>query len=172
MRRIQTPTTPSIVKSLFTGAVSPSIMPAATSQAIFNQFTELLSSALLALVVLSLFLAMGGWLSSLSRAARSLQRTASSSFTALRQSADRRGLGTGSFGRVVEKLRPGLIAGTVGACVLPLFLNRPVLVGGVTTTLLVVIAVLLIIELVRRPVDPVIGTESGEVDAVESAGSA
>lgn len=156
----------------FASAVSPSIMPAVTSQAIFNQLTELLSSALLALVVLSLFLAMGGWLSSLSRAARSLQRTASSGFTALRQSADRRGLSTGSFGRAVEKLRPGLIAVTAGACVLALFLNRPVSVGGVTATLLVVIAVLFVIELFRRPVDPVIGAESGKVDAVESAGSA
>ncbi|QBE48930.1 hypothetical protein [Leucobacter triazinivorans] len=140
-----------IGKQFFVGAVSPGVMPAATARVLFEQLTMLISSTLLALVALSLFVGVGGWLAGRSRAARAIRGAAESGFTAARSAADRRGIGTGGFGRAVERWRSAIIVATVGVGVLVLFLNRPISMGGVIGTLIVVLVVLLLVELVRRP---------------------
>jgi hypothetical protein len=135
------------------GAVSPSIMPAATARVIFDQLTLLISSTLLALTVLSVFVAIGGWLAGSSRPARAIRGAAHSGFTAVREAADRRGLGTGRFGRLVDRWRSAIVVATIAVGALVLFLNRPPTVGGVSATLLIVLLALLVVELVRRPAD-------------------
>lgn len=140
-----------IGKQYYAGAVSPSIMPTDTAQVVFDQLTLILSAGVLALVVLSLVVAIGGWLSSSYRPARVICGAADSGFTAVRATADRRGLGTGGVGRVVDRWRSALIAATIGLGVFVLFQIRPITVGGVAATVLAVLVVLLAIELVRRP---------------------
>ena len=156
-----------IGKQFFTGAVSPSIMPAATAHLIFDQLTELISSMLLSLVVLSLFVAAGGWLSGSSRPARAVRGAAGAGLAAVREASDRRGLGTGGFGRLVERWHSVLVAATIGVGVLVLFLQRPPTLGGVASTLLVVLAVLLVVELVRRPPERTMpdGSDDAETEA-------
>ncbi|WP_066904844.1 hypothetical protein [Millisia brevis] len=140
-----------IGKQYYAGAVSPSIMPTATAQVIFDQLTQILSAGVLALVVLSLFVAIGGWLSSSYRPARVIRGAADSGFTSVRATADRRGLGTGNVGRVVDRWRSALVAATIGLGVFALFQTRPITVGGVVTIVLIVLVGLVVIELVRRP---------------------
>lgn len=142
-----------IGKQFFVGTVSPSMMPAATARALFDQLTLLISSTLLALVALSLFVAVGGWLTGTSRLARAIRGAAESGFGAVRAAAHRRGIGTGGLGRSVERWHSAIIVATVSVGVLALFLNRPVSLGGVIGTLVMVLAVLLVVELVRQPGD-------------------
>ncbi|MBO1902539.1 hypothetical protein J4H92_11335 [Leucobacter weissii] len=140
-----------IGKQFFAGAVSPSIMPAATAHLVFDQLTLLMSSTILAMVVLSIFLALGGWMAGGSRPARAIRGAAETGFSAARGAADRRGLSTDSFGRAVERWRSAIVLATIGVGVVVLFLNRPPTAAGVVTTLLVVLLVLLAVELLRRP---------------------
>ncbi|WP_449281945.1 hypothetical protein [Leucobacter sp.] len=158
-----------IGKQFFVGAVSPSVMPAATARVLFEQLTALISSTLLALVVLSLFAGIGGWLAGASRPARAIRGAAESGFSAARTAADRRGIGTGGFGRAIERWRSAIVLATVGIGVLVLFLNRPISMGGVIGTLIVVLVVLLLVELVRRPAPAAVpaarAAETEEADA-------
>ncbi|WP_198410824.1 hypothetical protein [Microbacterium halophytorum] len=147
----------------FVGAVSPSVMPAGTARSIFDQLTELLSSTLTALIVLSAFVALGAWLSGRSRPAAALRGATSSAFSAVRGAADRHGVRTGAFGRAVDRWRPAIIVLTILVGVFALFLTRPVTTGAVVTTVVLVLVVLLVIELVRRP---------AEMDAAAASGVA
>ena len=85
----------------------------------------------------------------------------------MREASDRRGLGTGGFGRLVERWHSVLVAATIGVGVLVLFLQRPPTLGGVASTLLVVLAVLLVVELVRRPPERTMpdGSDDAETEA-------
>lgn len=151
-----------IGRQFFIGAVSPSVMPAPTALVIFNQLTMLISSTLLAAVTLSLFIAMGGWLAGASRPARAVRGAASSGFVAARAAADRRGIGTGAFGRGVERWRSAIVVAAVLIGVVILFQTRPITVGGVIGTLVGVLVVLLVVELIRRPAEPSAKTDEDE----------
>lgn len=140
-----------IGRLFFIGSVSPSIMPGATAGVIFDQLTELMSSALISLVVLSAIIAVGAWLCGASRPARALRAAGNRGFSTLRASSDRHGLNPGGFGRVVERLRSAIIVTTVAIGVLVIFLNRPVTLEKIISTLVVVLVVLLLVEMVRRP---------------------
>ncbi|MFV0434155.1 MAG: hypothetical protein ACK5LO_09265 [Leucobacter sp.] len=141
-------------KLFFLSAVSPSIMPKATATALFEQLTQSISSTTTALAVLCAFLAIGAWVSGSSRAARAIRGATGSGFGAVRAAALRHGLDTRGFGRAVERWRSALMVATVAIGVLVLFLDRPVTLGKVFGTLIVVLLVLLVIELVRRPEPP------------------
>jgi hypothetical protein len=158
-----------IGKQFFVGTVSPSVMPAATAHVLFDQLTLLIFSTLVALVVLSLFIAIGGWLAGASRPARAVRGAAESGFSAVRTAADRRGIGTGAFGRTVERWRSAIIVATVGIGVLVLFLSRPITTGGVIGTLIAVLAVLLVTELARRPADEAAAAAEAETEAEAAA---
>ncbi|WP_200332524.1 hypothetical protein [Leucobacter sp. L43] len=140
-----------IGKQVFVGAVSPSVMPSATARVLFDQLTLLLASTVLALIVLSLFIGIGGWLAGSSRSALAIRGAAESGFAAARSAADRRGIGTGSFGRAVERWRSAIIVAAIGFGVILLFVHRPITVGGVVGTLVAVLIVLMLLEIARRP---------------------
>lgn len=150
-----------IGEQFFIGTVSPSVMPAATAQTLFDQLTALISSTILALVVLGVFVGIGGWLAGGSAPARAVRGIAGPGFAAVRSAADRHGLDPRGFGALVERWRSAIVAVTAGIGVLVLFLNRPATVGSVLSTLVVVLAVLVVVELVRRPA---IGMHRGEVE--------
>lgn len=140
-----------IGRRFFVGAVSPSVMPASAARAIFDQLTLLMSSAVLALTVLSGFIAVGAWLAGRSRAATALRTAGARLLETIRTSADAHGLNTGSFGRLIERWHSAIVAATIAGGILVLFLNRPMSLGGVILTLVIMLFVLLIVELVRRP---------------------
>lgn len=140
-----------IGRRFFVGTVSPSIMPAATADVLFEQVTAFISSTLLSLVVLGLAFAVGGWLTGPSRPAIAIRGAGNSAFTAVRGASDRHGLDTRGFGRAVDRWRAVIVGAAIAIGVLVLFLARPITVGGVIGTIVAVLAVLLVVELVRRP---------------------
>ncbi|MFT3970846.1 MAG: hypothetical protein QM695_11370 [Micropruina sp.] len=140
-----------IGRRFFVSTVSPSIMPAATAEVLFGQVIELIYPAVSALVMLSVLIAVGAWLFGASRPAVALRTAGDRAFASVRAAADRNGLGTGSFGRGVERWRSAILVVTVAISVGTLFLRRPASMENVLGTLAVVLLVLLIVELVRRP---------------------
>lgn len=159
-----------IGKLVFIGGVSPSIMPAATAEVIFVQLTELIASTLLALITLFLLVMLGAWFAGASHRAVALRGLFDSGFAAARRATDRRGLSTGALGRFLDRWRSALGGAAVAIGVLVLFLVRPITFGGVLSTLLCVVALLCLIELLRRPerevADPLAQSETeGEVPA-------
>lgn len=139
-----------IGRRFFVGTVSPSIMPSAAADALFGQLTALISSTVLALVVLSLAVAFGAWIAGPSRAALAIRGAADAGFSAVRRTADRHGLDTRGFGRLVDRWHSAVVV-AIALGVLVLFLNRPATLGGVIGTIATVLVVLLLVELVRRP---------------------
>lgn len=138
-------------KLFFLAEVSPSIMPVAAATAMFMQLTAVMVSAIASLTVLSLLIALGAWVFGDSRPATSIRKWGNDRFTAARTGLDRVGINTGGLGRVVNRLRGGIAAVSIVAAVLVIFLIRPVTVGTITWTLVALLAVLLIVELIRRP---------------------
>ncbi|WP_221583891.1 hypothetical protein [Microbacterium sp. G2-8] len=150
-----------IGRVFFIGAVSPSIMPAATASALFAQLTLLLQSTAVALAVLGVFVAIGSWLAGSTRPARALRTATSNGTSALRAAGDRHGLSTGRFGELVERGRSVILIAVAAIGVLLLFANRPPTMGGVIGVVVGVAVVFAVVELVRRPVTP---ADSGAED--------
>lgn len=142
-----------IGKLVFLGAVSPSILPAATAEVVFAQLTELIASTLLALITLFVLIAVGAWLAGASRLAVATRGALESGFAAIRRAADARGLGSGATGRFVERWRSAILVLTVAVGVAVLFLIRPITFGAVVATLVCVLFVLCVAEVLRRPAD-------------------
>ncbi|HEU0182704.1 MAG TPA: hypothetical protein VFR16_10990 [Agromyces mariniharenae] len=135
----------------FVGAVSPSIMPRDAAESLFDGLVEFMLSTILALFVLALLIAVIAWFSGPWRPARAARDFAGSGFTAVRRSAAKRGLTTGSFGIALDRWRG--VAYTIIALVATavVLFNRPVTLGVVFWTLVLALVALLIVELLRRP---------------------
>lgn len=158
----------------FISSVSPAVMPAATAEVLFDQVTMLIHPAVSALVVLSALIAVGSWLFGRSRPAIAIRSAGDRVFGAVRAAADRNNLGTGSLGRAVERWRSAILVLTVAIGVGYIFLRRPASMANVLGTLAVVLLVLLIVELVRRPdVQPApAGPSAGDTLVLPAPGGA
>lgn len=152
-----------IGKMFFMSAVSPSVMPAATAEVLFTQLTGLISASLLALVTLSLMIAFGAWFAGSSKLARATRSAFDSAFRAIRKAADAHGLNPGAFGRFIERWHSAIVLLTVVVGVLLLFVNRPIRLGGIIGTLVCVLLVLMLTELLRRPLQS--ADEAGDAAA-------
>lgn len=141
-----------IGEQVFIGAVSPSVMPSNTASVIFEQLTMTTFSTLVALIVLSLSLAVGGWLAGTSRASVAIRETSGRGFAFVRDAAGQRGITTGAFGRFLDRWHSAILVAVVVIGVLVLFLNRPIQIGGVVATVISVIVALVLLELLRLPV--------------------
>ena len=140
-----------IGRGFFIGTVSPSVMPGATAGVLFDQLTAMISAVLLALITLSVFIAIGAWFYGTSRPARAFRAAGDRVFAAVRASFARNGLNTGGFGRAVERWRSAIIVATAAIGVIFIFLNRPTTLGSVIGTAVVVLLVILLVEILRRP---------------------
>ena len=144
-----------IGKMLFIGAVSPSVMPAPTAEVLFNQLTELIVSTMVALIVLFIAVAIGGWLVGASKRAVAVRSALSSGFNTARRAADKRGIGTGAFGMFLDRWHSAILVVSILGAVFALFFMRPITGGGVVAVVLILLGVLLGVELLRRPAEPV-----------------
>lgn len=126
-------------------------MSATAAYAIYNQLTMLMASTLVALTVLSIIVAIASWLVSSSRAAHGVRAFTQSAFGVVRDSAEKHGITTGKFGAVINQFRSVLIIATLLVAVFVLFLSRPITLSAIFLTLIVVLMILIVIELVRRP---------------------
>jgi hypothetical protein len=152
----------------FIGAVSPSIMPRDAAESLFDGLVEFMLSTILALFVLALLIAVIAWFSGPWRPARAAREFAGSGFSAVRRSAAKRGITTGSFGIALDRWRgvAYLLIALVAAAVV--LFNRPVTLGTVFWTLVLALLALLIVELLRRPADEVTAT-TADAAAAEAA---
>jgi hypothetical protein len=126
-------------------------MPRGTADVLFAQITDRLSGGIYALALLSAIVAAGAWLHGSSRAAVAVRTAGDRAFGRIRAAADGNGLGTGRFGRAVDRWHSIIVATTVAIGVMVVFASRPASIGSVLGTLAVVLLVMLAVELVRRP---------------------
>lgn len=154
-----------IGRTFFIGAVSPSIMTAATAQSLFDQVTALLSSTIVALALVGVLIAVWAWLAGSSRSASATRAVLDSGFSAVRSTWERRGLSTGRFGASVDRFHgPILLVGMILALLL-LMATRPVTFGAVAGATVGLLVFAIVVELLRRP-GPAL-TE-GEADSGEA----
>lgn len=138
-------------RGFFVRAVSPSIMNSATAEAAFDQLTSLLTPALVASIVVGVVVAVWAWIVGPSRGARALRGASDRAFAALRRAGESRGLSTGGFGVALDRFHgPIVIAATILALVI-LIASRPISVGSVVGVLAMLVVVVLLLELLRRP---------------------
>lgn len=135
----------------FIGAVSPSLMPADAAEALFGGITDLLLNTTIALALTGVLIAASAWYQGDSRVATNLRAVLERGMVRVRAAADRNGLGTGSFGRAVDRWRSAILIVAVLLALLWIILARPLSAGVVIGALLSLIAVLLVVEMVRRP---------------------
>ena len=135
----------------FVATVSPAFMPVATAEALFGQVTENMSAIILALIVLSVLIAVGAWAFGRSRPATAIRGAANRGFARARAGLDRLHLDTGAVGSWIDRLRPALWFVGVAAAVLAIFLTRPISLGLVIGAVVALLVWLLLIELSRRP---------------------
>ena len=138
-------------RMFFVGAVSPSVMPAAAAEAVFGGITDLLLGTAVALALAGALTAVSAWYQGDSRFARNLRAVLERAMVRVRAAADRNGIGTGEFGRMLDRWRSAVLVGAVVLVFAWILLARPVTVGVVIGALGVLIGVLLLVEVLRRP---------------------
>ena len=152
-----------IGRAFFIGAVSPSVMPSDTASAVYDGLVELMLSTILALFVLSLFVAVIAWLSGPWRPARATRGLFHAGFSSIRRAAGAHGVTTGSFGIGLDRWRvAAYVVIAVVASIVVLF-NRPVTVPFVVWTVIVALLAVAVVELLRRPADEVAAEVTGPV---------
>ena len=156
-----------IGRLFFVGAVSPSVMPADAAEALFGGITDLLLGTIIALALAGALAAVSAWYEGDSRFATSLRRVVDRGLTSVRAAADRNGLGTGSFGRTVDRWHSAILIVVVLLALLWIVLARPISVGVVIGAVVSLIVVMVLVELVRRPAEA--PAEEAEAPAVVTA---
>jgi hypothetical protein len=140
-----------IGRTFFIGAVSPSIMPAAAAQSLFDEVTSLLSSTIVALALVGVLIAVWAWIAGSSRSAVAIRGLLESGFAAIRSTWERRGLSTGRFGLAVERFHGPIFIVGMALALLILITSRPVSFGMVFGVTVGLIVFAIVIELLRRP---------------------
>jgi len=143
-------------RAFFIGTVSPSIMPADTAEVAYDGLLQLMFSTIVALLVLSVFIALIAWFSGPSRPARAARGFAGAGFSSVRRSAAAHGVTTGAFGVWLDRWR-GFVYGAIAVVAsVAVLLSRPVTLGAVVTIVLLALLAVLLVELLRRPAAEVV----------------
>lgn len=140
-----------IGRTFFIGAVSPSIMPSAAAQALFDEVTTLLSSTIVALAMVGVLVAVWAWLAGSSRSAVATRGILESGFSGARSTWERRGLSTGRFGLAVERFHGPIVIVGMALALLILIVTRPVSFGSVIGVTIGLLVFMILVELLRRP---------------------
>ncbi|WP_350349219.1 hypothetical protein ABIQ69_04650 [Agromyces sp. G08B096] len=161
-----------IGRLFFVGTVSPSIMPSAAADALYEHVIATLRSTIVAALVLGLLTAVIAWCAGPSRPARSLRRFSTAAFGAVRGAGERYGVTTGAFGRWLDQWRTALYVVIAVVAALVVLVSRPLTTGTVVTTVLVALLVLLLVELLRRPATdmPVADMPVADVPSADRSG--
>ncbi|MEF2976011.1 hypothetical protein [Subtercola sp. YIM 133946] len=144
---------------IFIGAVSPAYIPSDVADTLYTHILALVSSSATSIAVLAVVVAVVGWLAGPYRAPRALRSLAASGAAWLRGAAASRGFTTGRFGEWAYRLRYVVRAAVavIGAAII--LLNRPITPAGTFWTLFGAVIVLIVLELVQRPVDELVPVE-------------
>lgn len=139
-----------IGKWYFMNSMNPAFLPPKTAGIIFDQVTVAISSVVVALIMLSIFILIGAWFAGESKLARNIRQALDTMFSAARGWLDAHGLHPRAVGEFVERWRRALQVATAILAGVILLMIRPVTASSVITTVVIVLLVLIVIELVRR----------------------
>lgn len=139
-----------IGKWYFMNSMNPAFLPPKTAGIIFDQVTVAISSVVVALIMLSIFILIGAWFAGESKLARNIRQALDTMFSAARRWLDAHGLHPRAVGEFVERWRRALQVATAILAGVILLMIRPVTASSVITTVVIVLLVLIVIELVRR----------------------
>ena len=145
---------------IFIGGVSPKYIPSDVADDLYRRILTLVSSTATSIAVLAIVVAIVAWLAGPYRFPRAARALAGSGAAYLRGAAAKRGITTGRFGESVYRLRYAIRAAVavIGAAII--LLNRPISPAGIFWTLFGAVIVLIIMELVQRPVDEIVPAQS------------
>ena len=162
-----------IGREVFIATLSPSVMPIRTAEAVFTQVTTFISSTTMALVMLSVIIAVGAWFASGAKFARKLRGMLDAGFGAVRRAMDRHGMHTRSFGVFVQQWHTALYIAAVLVATLLVFMDRPVRGSSILTAVVSLVVFLVALELLRRESDaPVEVAGAGAEDGAEAEAEA
>lgn len=139
-----------IGKWYFMNSMNPAFLPPKTAGIIFDQVTVAISSVVVALIMLSIFILIGAWFAGESKLARNIRQALDTMFSAARRWLDAHGLHPRAVGEFVERWRRALQVATAILAGVILLMIRSVTASSVITTVVIVLLVLIVIELVRR----------------------
>ncbi|GGF35861.1 hypothetical protein [Subtercola lobariae] len=144
---------------IFIGAVSPAYIPSDVADTLYTHILALVSSSATSIAILAIVIAVVAWLAGPYRFPRAARALAGSGAAWLRGAAAHRGFTTGRFGEWVYKLRYAIRAAVavIGAAII--LLTRPITPAGTFWTLFGAVIVLIVVELVQRPVDEIVSPE-------------
>lgn len=146
------------------GLIVPvSLVPESVSSLLFWTVAGPMRDVAIALLVLSIAVAVIAWFSGSSRVAVRLRDAVDGAFATVRAYGAVHGLSTGRFGTVLHEQRWLVRAAIAVVASAVIILVRPITVGLVIGTVAIAILVLLVAELLRRP--PV---EVAELEAIEA----
>ncbi|MGD8169924.1 hypothetical protein ACEXOS_022145 [Herbiconiux sp. P16] len=155
-------------------SIAPQYVPIDAAGVIYDAVTSMVASTVVAVAVLAFTVMVISWAVGPYRPAPALRRAFGDAATKLRAVGDARGISTGAFGRVLGKQRV-LIQVLIGvaAAAFILFL-RPLSTGQIIWTAVIAVILLLLVELLQRPVLPeiVVVEVAEEPEAEEPEGSA
>jgi hypothetical protein len=157
-------------KLYFVGTLSPSIMPSGAAETIYDDVIGLMFSTIVALLVLSLSIAIIAWLSGATRPALAVRGLADSGFGAIRHSAASHGVTTGSFGVWLDRWRVAVYVAIAVVASAVLWFSRPLQTSTVLWTVVLALFAVLLVQLLRRPAEEATLAEvaAAEGDAVEA----
>ncbi|MGI9822579.1 hypothetical protein [Agromyces sp. Marseille-Q5079] len=135
----------------FISTVSPSIVPTAAAEVIYDQIVDRMFATTIALVVFAVSVALIAWLSGPGALPTRLRGFADAGFGSVRHSAARRGLTTGSFGAWLGRQRAVVFSIIMLGAVAVILFVRPVSTGLVVWTIVIALVLVAIVELLQRP---------------------
>ena len=140
-----------VFRAVYLDAVPSDQLPHAAAASIYDTLVSFIRLNLRAVLVVSLAIAAGAWLTGTSAAAASVRRGISGGVSAVRGGGERAGLNTGPVGVFAYTYRTALRAAVIGIGVL-VYVQADHPTGGWTLKILVfMVLALLLVELVARP---------------------
>jgi len=140
-----------IARLYFLASVSPSLMPLGAAEAVYDQIVDRMAATAVALALFGVAVAVIAWFSGGSETAGRIRALGAAGFGSVRRAALARGVSTGGFGRWLDRqaLLVRIAVLVIGAGVV--LFTRPVTVGLVIGTVVIVLVLLALLELLRLP---------------------
>jgi hypothetical protein len=156
-----------VFRPLYLDAIPSDQLPRDAAATIYDTLVSFIRLNLRAVLVVSLAVAAGAWLTGASSAAVAVRRGIAGGMSAVRGGGERAGLNTGRVGVFAYTYRTALRSAVIGIGIL-VYVQAAHPTGGWTLKILVfVVAALLLVELVARP-----ETVEGAAEGNEIAGPA
>jgi hypothetical protein len=137
---------------LFQTSVTPSLMPSAVAQTLFNTVSNAMRDTAIAVLVLAIVVALVGWYAGPFAFARRLRGFFGSGVAWVRNSAESHGITTGRTGEWLYAQRALLRAAVAVIAAAVILFVRPLTPALIIWTLVIAALVIAVLELVQRPV--------------------